>query len=74
MRTLQECRERLHGIFNITVTGQPQTTKAIMNLRGFKGGSVRQPLQDLHGAARDDVTSALRALAGDPRSAIVLPA
>lgn len=30
--------------------GQPQTTKAAMNARGFKGGSVRRPLLDLEGA------------------------
>jgi 4-hydroxy-tetrahydrodipicolinate synthase len=54
--------------------GQPQTTKAIMNLRGFKGGSVRQPLLDLEGSALEDVAVALGALASDPRSGIVLPA
>src|SRR5690606_37044767 len=27
--------------------GQPQTVKAAMNLRGWKGGSVRRPLLDL---------------------------
>lgn len=27
--------------------GQPQTTKAAMNARGFAGGSVRKPLKDL---------------------------
>jgi dihydrodipicolinate synthase/N-acetylneuraminate lyase len=54
--------------------GQPQTTKAIMNLRGFKGGSVRQPLLDLQGAELEEVAVALRALASDPRAAIVLPA
>lgn len=53
--------------------GQPQTTKAIMNLRGFKGGSVRHPLLDLQGTALEEVALALRALASDPRSAIVLP-
>ncbi|MGH8417927.1 MAG: dihydrodipicolinate synthase family protein [Pseudomonas sp.] len=53
--------------------GQPQTTKAIMNLRGFKGGSVRQPLLDLQGPALEEVAVALRALASDTRSAIVLP-
>lgn len=53
--------------------GQPQTTKAIMNLRGFKGGSVRQPLLDLEGPALEEVAAALRALASDPRSSIVLP-
>jgi 4-hydroxy-tetrahydrodipicolinate synthase len=54
--------------------GQPQTTKAIMNLRGFKGGSVRQPLLDLQGAALEEVAQALRVLASDKRAAIVLPA
>lgn len=34
-------RELLHEF------GQPQTTKAIMNLRGWKGGHVRSPLQNL---------------------------
>jgi dihydrodipicolinate synthase/N-acetylneuraminate lyase len=32
--------------------GQPQTTKAAMNARGFKGGHVRRPLLDLEGAAK----------------------
>ncbi|MFF7710323.1 dihydrodipicolinate synthase family protein [Pseudomonas sp. NPDC007930] len=46
--------------------GQPQTTKAIMNLRGFKGGSVRQPLLDLEGAALAEVATALAALVAEP--------
>jgi 4-hydroxy-tetrahydrodipicolinate synthase len=54
--------------------GQPQTTKAIMNLRGFKGGSVRHPLLNLEGAALEEVSAALQALAKDPRASIVLPA
>jgi len=54
--------------------GQPQTTKAIMNLRGFKGGSVRHPLQDLQGEALEQVSAALHALANDPRSLVELPA
>jgi 4-hydroxy-tetrahydrodipicolinate synthase len=54
--------------------GQPQTTKAIMNLRGFKGGSVRHPLLNLEGAALEEVSTALQALAKDPRASIVLPA
>jgi 4-hydroxy-tetrahydrodipicolinate synthase len=54
--------------------GQPQTTKAIMNLRGFKGGSVRHPLLNLEGAALEEVSAALKALAKDPRASIVLPA
>jgi 4-hydroxy-tetrahydrodipicolinate synthase len=40
--------------------GQPQTTKAVMNARGFKGGSVRKPLLDLQGAALEEVTKALK--------------
>ena len=42
--------------------GQPQTTKAVMNIRGFKGGSVRRPLIDLEGAALDDVAKTLKAI------------
>jgi dihydrodipicolinate synthase/N-acetylneuraminate lyase len=40
--------------------GQPQTTKAVMNARGFKGGSVRKPLLDLQGAALEEVTKAMK--------------
>jgi 4-hydroxy-tetrahydrodipicolinate synthase len=40
--------------------GQPQTTKAVMNMRRFKGGSVRKPLLDLEGAALDEVARALK--------------
>ncbi len=42
--------------------GQPQTTKAAMNARVFKGGSVRRPLLDLEGAALDEVARIVRAL------------
>jgi dihydrodipicolinate synthase/N-acetylneuraminate lyase len=42
--------------------GQPQTTKAVMNMRGFKGGSVRRPLLDLEGAALENVAQALKAV------------
>lgn len=42
--------------------GQPQTTKAVMNARGFKGGSVRKPLLDLQGAALDEVAQALKSI------------
>lgn len=38
--------------------GQPQTTKAAMNARGFKGGSVRRPLLDLEGAPSAAVKAA----------------
>jgi 4-hydroxy-tetrahydrodipicolinate synthase len=40
--------------------GQPQTTKAVMNARGFKGGSVRKPLLDLQGAALEEVAKAMK--------------
>jgi len=39
--------------------GQPQTTKAAMNARGFHGGSVRPPLSDLNGPARTAVEAAV---------------
>jgi 4-hydroxy-tetrahydrodipicolinate synthase len=42
--------------------GQPQTTKAVMTLRGFKGGSVRRPLLDLEGPAVDEVARIVKAL------------
>ena len=39
--------------------GQPQTTKAIMNLRGWKGGHVRSPLIDLDSAQMSRLTAVL---------------
>lgn len=42
--------------------GQPQTTKAIMNLRGFKGGYVRQPLLNLTSAQLNEVSATLESL------------
>lgn len=42
--------------------GQPQTTKTVMNIRGFKGGSVRKPLMDLQGVALDDIAKAMKAI------------
>lgn len=41
--------------------GQPQSTKAAMNLRGWKGGHVRRPLLDLDTAEISVVADALRA-------------
>ncbi|MBD1552945.1 dihydrodipicolinate synthase family protein [Pseudomonas typographi] len=52
--------------------GQPQLTKAAMNLRGFKGGSVRAPLLDLQGAALEEVAAVMAALAQDPRTGVAL--
>ena len=54
--------------------GQPQTTKAAMNLRGFDGGSVRQPLRNLEPADIKDVAKVLRELATDRRSSVALAA
>jgi 4-hydroxy-tetrahydrodipicolinate synthase len=48
--------------------GQPQTTKAAMNLRGFDGGSVRSPLRDIEIANVTAVAKVLRELAADRRS------
>lgn len=54
--------------------GQPQTTKAAMNLRGFDGGSVRLPLRDLEQAQIAKVAEVLRGLATDQRSRVALAA
>lgn len=54
--------------------GQPQAVKAAMTLRGFTGGSVRPPLQDLGAKALDDVRAAMQALANEPRSGVRLVA
>jgi dihydrodipicolinate synthase/N-acetylneuraminate lyase len=54
--------------------GQPQTVKAAMNLRGFDGGSVRQPLRDLEPAKVAQVAEVLRAMATDRRSSVALAA
>jgi dihydrodipicolinate synthase/N-acetylneuraminate lyase len=54
--------------------GQPQTTKAVMNLRGFSGGSVRPPLRDLEAAQIAVVANVLRTLAADRRSSVGLAA
>lgn len=43
--------------------GQPQTTKAAMTLRGWQGGHVRPPLQDLAGEDLSAVAAALARLA-----------
>ncbi|WP_223507956.1 dihydrodipicolinate synthase family protein [Pseudomonas sp. BF-B-25] len=54
--------------------GQPQTVKAVMKLRGFNGGAVRQPLRDLNTAEVERVQQVLSKLAEEPRSGIKLPA
>jgi 4-hydroxy-tetrahydrodipicolinate synthase len=54
--------------------GQPQTTKAAMNLRGFGGGAVRPPLRNLETAQIAAVAEALRKLATDRRSNVGLAA
>ena len=42
--------------------GQPQSTKAAMNARGFRGGSVRPPLGDLDGADLAAITECIELL------------
>ena len=42
--------------------GQPQTTKAIMDLRGWIGGPLRPPLKALNEARRAEVQAVLDAL------------
>jgi 4-hydroxy-tetrahydrodipicolinate synthase len=54
--------------------GQPQTTKAAMNLRGFDGGSVRRPLRDLEATSIKHIARVLRELAADRRSSIAFAA
>jgi 4-hydroxy-tetrahydrodipicolinate synthase len=54
--------------------GQPQTTKAAMNLRGFDGGSVRLPLRDLESAKLKQVAEVMRTLASDRRASVALAA
>lgn len=50
--------------------GQPQTTKAAMALRGFRGGSVRPPLRPLDEEARSELRAALAQLAAQPEAGI----
>ena len=50
--------------------GQPQTTKAAMNIRGFRGGSVRLPLRDLGGADGEQVAAVMRSLSADTRTGL----
>lgn len=54
--------------------GQPQTTKAAMNLRGFDGGSVRPPLRDLKANKIKQIAGVLQELAADRRSSVALAA
>jgi len=54
--------------------GQPQSTKAAMNLRGFDGGSVRPPLRDLEAASIGQVAKMMRELAADRRSSVAVAA
>jgi dihydrodipicolinate synthase/N-acetylneuraminate lyase len=54
--------------------GQPQTTKAIMDLRGWRGGGVRSPLLDLDADQKQQVRLALEELSRNEASAISLGA
>jgi dihydrodipicolinate synthase/N-acetylneuraminate lyase len=46
--------------------GQPQTTKAAMAARGYRGGFVRPPLRDLDEAARHEVAAAIAEITESP--------
>jgi dihydrodipicolinate synthase/N-acetylneuraminate lyase len=50
--------------------GQPQTTKAAMNMRGFDGGCVRSPLRDLLDVETRQVAAVMKTLAADGRSGV----
>ncbi|MBO0904828.1 dihydrodipicolinate synthase family protein [Jiella sp. MQZ13P-4] len=54
--------------------GQPQTTKAAMNLRGFDGGHVRPPLRDVSLAEKTEIAKVLQTLAGEPAAKLALAA
>ncbi len=54
--------------------GQPQTTKAIMTLRGWKGGHVRSPLLDLNDEQLAEVRGAFSALAEHGDASVSLAA
>jgi hypothetical protein len=41
-----------------------------MNARGFKGGSVRAPLRDLDGDAKQHVTQVMAAIASSPAAGL----
>ncbi|MBI1384836.1 MAG: dihydrodipicolinate synthase family protein [Rhizobiales bacterium] len=42
--------------------GQPQTVKAAMQLRGWRGGSVRRPLPDLTAAERERLAAVMQSM------------
>jgi dihydrodipicolinate synthase/N-acetylneuraminate lyase len=50
--------------------GQPQTTKAAMNARGFQGGSVRPPLRNLGSGELDRVAEVIESLSADTRTGL----
>jgi dihydrodipicolinate synthase/N-acetylneuraminate lyase len=54
--------------------GQPWTTKTIMDLRGWTGGHVRQPLLDLDDLQTAEVYRALSILASDVDASVQLVA
>ena len=54
--------------------GQPQTTKAAMNLRGFDGGHVRLPLRDVPVEAMTEIRRVLENLAALPQAKLSLAA
>ncbi|MEF2072891.1 dihydrodipicolinate synthase family protein [Consotaella aegiceratis] len=54
--------------------GQPQTTKAAMNLRGFDGGHLRMPLRNVSAQEKAEIAKVLETLAGEPAAKLALAA
>ncbi len=52
--------------------GQPQLVKAAMALRGFNGGTVREPLKPVSEAALAELSRVMQVLASDPRTGVTL--
>lgn len=52
--------------------GQPQLVKAAMALRGFNGGTVREPLQPISADALASLAGVMERLSGDKRTGVTL--
>lgn len=63
--TARDLHRSWHGFRELARRyGQPQSTKAAMNARGFKGGSVRPPLRNLDGLELEAVADMIARLTG----------
>jgi 4-hydroxy-tetrahydrodipicolinate synthase len=70
--TARDLHRSWHGFRELARRyGQPQSTKAAMNARGFRGGSVRQPLRDLAGAELAAVTKSIEMLTKETATGVV---